>query len=187
MRLWVLSVLGGLFWYLNRERELLPHSCQLKVKVQVPFSASFDTLRRERCLVSSEQSWDFRIPNRPHVTTPSWERRTPLLLPPSYPPLTQWRAHRIVVKAPGLLIVSSDTIPGQVGVKVQDTHMISTNIMWGRVLLPPFRDESWLPAHRPLIPLGWGAPHDSWARVRIKALDLALAKRDRMELWFCGE
>lgn len=65
--------------------------------------------------------------------------------------------------------------------------MISTNIMWGRVLLPPFRDESWLPAHHPLIPLGWGAPHDSWARVGIKALDLALAKRDRMELWFCGE
>ena len=71
--------------------------------------------------------------NMPQVTTPCWERGITLLLLPSYPPLTQWRAYRIVVKAPYFLTVSSDTIPGQVGVKVQDTHMISTNIMWGRV------------------------------------------------------
>lgn len=168
MKLWILSVLGVLFWYLNREREVLPHSYQLKVKVQVPFSASFDTLERKRYLVSAEQSWDFKIPNMPHVTTACWERRTTLLLPPSYPPLTQWRTHRIVVKALGFLIVSSDTIPGQVGVKVQDTHMISTNIMWGR----GWELASCSP---PSDPLGWGAPHDTWARVGIKAVHLALA------------
>lgn len=39
-------------------------------------------------------------------------------------------------------MVSPNTTPGQVKVEAQYLHMIYTDIMWGGVLLSPFRDES---------------------------------------------